>query len=64
MVYTDGTHLQEDYQTGVIRLPGEKGDQGIGFKHDFDMDNKRIYNLDTQDDHKVGYCQRSQKCCQ
>ena len=51
-------------QRGERSLPGQKDDKaekgapGIGFKlmpdgKKYDMDGKRIYNLDTQDDHKV-----------
>ena len=64
MGYADGTQLEEDYQTGVKGDKGDKGDKGqkgdprIRFKltknNDYDMNNKRYYNLDTQDNLKDG----------
>ena len=39
-------------------MKGEKGNAGIGFKLTFDgnynLQNKKVFNLDTPDDHKVG----------
>ena len=38
-------------------MKGEKGDPGIGFKltsdGNYDLQNKKVFNLDTPDDHKV-----------
>ena len=41
----------------IVIVKGEKGDPGIGFKltpdGNYDLQNKKVYNLDTPDDHKV-----------
>ena len=48
-------------QRGERGLPGQKGDKGdpgIGFEltsdGNYHMDNKKIYNLDSQDDFEIG----------
>jgi len=41
----------------IVIVKGEKGDPGIGFKltpdGNYDLQNKKVFNLDTPDDHKV-----------
>jgi len=41
----------------TVIVKGEKGDPGIGFKltsdGNYDLQNKKVFNLDTPDDHKV-----------
>ena len=41
----------------TVIVKGEKGDPRIGFKltsdGNYDLQNKKVYNLNTQDDHKV-----------
>jgi len=41
----------------TVIVKGEKGDSGIGFKvtsdGNYDLQNKKMFNLDTPDDHKV-----------
>jgi len=41
----------------TIIVKGEKGDPGIGYKltsdGNYDLQNQKVFNLDTPDDHKV-----------
>jgi len=41
----------------AVIVKGEKGDPGIGFKltsdGNYDLQNKKVFNLDSPDDHKV-----------
>ena len=56
----------------TVIVKGEKGDPGIGFNltsyGNYDLQNKKVFNLDSPDDHKVdddynARIKRSQECC-
>lgn len=58
MSYSNG--LLQSNNNNLTSVKGEKGERGvpgIGFKllgSDYDMDNKKIFGLNTQDDVAVG----------
>ena len=51
--HTSSNNNSGDCQNGSQGVPGQPGLPGVGFKltkdGNYNMDNKRIYNLDTQD---------------
>jgi len=59
MSYSNGIlgWSREVASSEAVVVKGEKGDPGIGFKltsdGNYDLKNKKVYNLDTPDDHKV-----------
>jgi len=59
MSYSNGTlgWSGEVASSETVIVKGEKGDPGIGYKltadGNYDLQNKKVCNLDTPDDHKI-----------